>query len=357
MASIRTRRTAAGHKTWQVRQRGSETRTFTAHTRAQEKQAREDANRYALELGRRRLLGELYVAPTETFGYELDGLLDRKRARKNKASTMQTLDEVKLYLKPLRDRKLTELRRAEVEDLLAAVAKRAPRRAQMATALVKQVIRAARGRGQRVDEAILEIEPPKADGRAPVYLTVKELTALVTWMPESVKRIAYVAGLTGMRQGELLALTDRQLDLANSRLWIPTGKTRSSRRYVALPHDLVLALREQLLARPSGTRLVFPAPKGGAWNADNFMTRVFRPAREHAGLDQLTFHDLRHTAISLMALAGWRPEHIAEQVGHADGGALILRRYRHLFKGEMEAQVAKLDVLIRGQVVDEDTGS
>jgi hypothetical protein len=66
-------------------------------------------------------------------------------------------------------------------------------------------------------------------------------------------------------------------------------------------------------------------------------------------VDGVTFHDLRHTAISLMASAGWRLEHIARQVGHIDGGALILRRYRHLFEGEMDMQVALLEQLIQAK--------
>src|SRR5438105_15760619 len=49
------------------------------------------------------------------------------------------------------------------------------------------------------------------------------------------------------------------------------------------------------------------------------------------------FHWLRHTAISLMARAGMKPELIAERVGHRDGGGLIYRCYRHLVPSEIRA--------------------
>jgi integrase len=39
-----------------------------------------------------------------------------------------------------------------------------------------------------------------------------------------------------------------------------------------------------------------------------------------------TFHDLRHTGASLMIAAGCHVKVIAEQMGHADGGALVLDR-------------------------------
>jgi integrase len=50
-------------------------------------------------------------------------------------------------------------------------------------------------------------------------------------------------------------------------------------------------------------------------------------------MPELTFHDLRHTGASLMIAAGCHVKVIAEQMGHSDGGALVLRRYGHLYKG------------------------
>ncbi len=74
-------------------------------------------------------------------------------------------------------------------------------------------------------------------------------------------------------------------------------------------------------------------PAGGDWRKDNFMARAFRKARRRARLDRVTFHDLRHTCASLMIAAGCNVKAIAEQFGHTDGGALILRRYGHLYAG------------------------
>ncbi len=59
------------------------------------------------------------------------------------------------------------------------------------------------------------------------------------------------------------------------------------------------------------------------------------------------FHWLRHTAISLMCRAGMKPELIAQRVGHSDGGALIYRRYRHLFPSELRDAVGLVDELVR----------
>ena len=51
---------------------------------------------------------------------------------------------------------------------------------------------------------------------------------------------------------------------------------------------------------------------------------MFKPAACHAGIPDLTFHDLRHTGASLIIAAGRHVKVIAEQMGHSDGGALVL---------------------------------
>jgi integrase len=68
------------------------------------------------------------------------------------------------------------------------------------------------------------------------------------------------------------------------------------------------------------------------------------------------FHWLRHTAISLMARAGMKAELIAERVGHKDGGALIYRRYRHLFASEVREAVSMLDRMVAGRTENAEPG-
>jgi hypothetical protein len=64
---------------------------------------------------------------------------------------------------------------------------------------------------------------------------------------------------------------------------------------------------------------------------------------------------LRHTAASLMALAGLDPAAAAERLEHNDGGALFLRTYRHLYEGEKRANAHRLQALVRGELDENDT--
>jgi hypothetical protein len=49
-------------------------------------------------------------------------------------------------------------------------------------------------------------------------------------------------------------------------------------------------------------------------------------------------NDLRHTGASLTIAAGCHVKVIAEQTGHSDGGALVLKRYGHLYKGKQKVK-------------------
>jgi len=75
-----------------------------------------------------------------------------------------------------------------------------------------------------------------------------------------------------------------------------------------------------------------------------------------------TIHMLRHTAASLMALAGMDPTAAAERLEHSDGGALFYKTYRHLYEGEKREQAKRLEALVReegttdGLVSDEGRG-
>ena len=95
------------------------------------------------------------------------------------------------------------------------------------------------------------------------------------------------------------------------------------------------------------------------WTANRFRDRVWLNAIEAATkndpdkrddvasvFEGFTFHLLRHTAGSLMALAGYDPAAAAERLEHNDGGALFLKRYRHLYPGEKRANANRLELLV-----------
>ena len=158
--------------------------------------------------------------------------------------------------------------------------------------------------------------------------------------------------------------TDDLLDLKAGTLAIPAwlAKNRKPHQVYLTPTEVGL-FREQLMARATGTALVFPTPTGKQWTESAFRQRVFakaiaaavrheEPANGRPSVfEGFTFHMLRHTAGSLMARAGIDPAVVAsERLGHTDGGGLFLKTYRHLYEAEKRTQALRLEDLIRASL-------
>lgn len=362
--SIRKR----GKGAYQVRVRPFPARTVPTH---------EAAVALQLDLKLRKSLGDLYEEPPLTLVEAIDGYLERKRSLGGKRGKLRDRS-IEFHERSLavwrRDTEIANtlvphLRRARVEDVVVRRAAQHPRSAKNELEAIKAVLREARSRGQRVHGGVLEIPPVAHDPRRGRALTVDELYELASWFPEHVKRLVLLAGQIGARQRVWFALTDEQLDLDERALTIPAAlaKNRREHRIYLTPSETTL-FREQLVARAKGAHLLFPTVTGRQWNRAGFRERVWlsgvaaaakhdaegeRPTSVYGRIgedselvDGLTFHMLRHTAGSLMALAGMDPPVAAERLGHTDGGALFLRTYRHLYEGEKRRQADKLERLV-----------
>lgn len=343
MASIHPYRTSKGERRYRVAYRDG-----SGRQRSSSFSARADAQAFRLEVERKRQAGILYHAPAERFRETADAWLERYVAGaagrvRPRPKTVALVREGLASLEPLWDLPLDRIHRQQVEDAIAELARRAPRRAEMTLALLKRVLRAAEARGQTVDPAIFGVRVASPEDREPRFLTWAEADELRSWMPEHLARIVPIAILTMLRRGEILALRDRDVDVESGAVTVVAQardgersrtKTRAGQRTVDVGPQTLRLVREQQLARaPNDAGLLFPSREGRPLDPNHFMGRYFKPAARAAGIPELTFHDLRHTGASLMIAAGCHVKTIAEQMGHADGGALVLQRYGHLYKG------------------------
>lgn len=344
-------------KKWQVRYPGYPTVSVALKA---------DAERIETDYRNRRAMGHLYQARATTLGAELDRLVERKDTFGGKRGELSEngIDFYKRSIKawePLRVMTVPSLKRRHVEDHILGRAKSAPTAARNELQMIKQALRDARSRGQIVDEGIFDIDPITVKPKRGRALTIEELEALAVFMPERIQRIVPFVGFSGLRFSEATQFTDSMLDLEGAQLMIPAELNKSR---VDKPIDLAKAevtwLEEQMDARRAGSKVLFPTMKGTAYSKSGFRS-VWLPALLKAGLAHnetskvtgeeiivadFTFHWMRHTAISLMAVAGMQPEMIAHRVGHKDGGALIFQRYRHLFPTEGKKAAALVDDLL-----------
>lgn len=191
----------------------------------------------------------------------------------------------------------------------------------------------------------------------------------------------YVAVLlavtTGMRRGEILALTwadidfkagnlvvTKSLEQTRAGLTIKAPKTAKGRRTIPLPGLAINALRRQkvqqakqrlVLGSPDdGTpHAVCPALNGGYLQPDA-LSRQFRAFIKASGLQCIRFHDLRHTHATQLLRQGVHPKVVSERLGHA-GITITLDTYSHVVPGLQEDAARRLDSVLRRAIRKSET--
>jgi integrase len=134
-------------------------------------------------------------------------------------------------------------------------------------------------------------------------------------------------------------------------------KTMSSRRRVVLSALAVEALKRHK-ARQASDRLrvgalwddldlVFPNEIGRPMNPSNLVRRHYRPLLERASLPVLRFHDLRHTAATLLLEANVNTKVVSEMLGHSQVG-VTMDLYQHVTPTMQQQAADTFDGILAG---------
>lgn len=133
-------------------------------------------------------------------------------------------------------------------------------------------------------------------------------------------------------------------------------KTERSRRTITLPALAVQALeahrKRQLESRLAAGRhwqehgLVFTSRIGTPTDGRNLHTEYKRILRA-AGLPNVRFHDLRHTAATLLLAQGVSPRTIMETLGHSQI-SLTLNTYSHVLPSLQHEAARRMDAILTG---------
>jgi integrase len=202
--------------------------------------------------------------------------------------------------------------------------------------LLGGIFRYAVKRGWASANPVAAVDRPKPDGTdADIrFLDVAELEAVIRAVENDklgkIERVLYLtAAMTGLRQGELVALRWRDVDWTAglvrvrrnyTRGLFGTPKSRRSSRAVPMA-DRVAAELEHHFQRSSyqgDDDLVFCHPgTGNPYDASKLRQR-FKRAVKRAGVRDVRFHDLRHTFGTRMAGVGVPMRSLQEWMGHAD---------------------------------------
>jgi len=95
--------------------------------------------------------------------------------------------------------------------------------------------------------------------------------------------------------------------------------------------------------------LVFTDEFGEPLTGSRITERRRQPLLRREGLPPIRFHDLRHTAATLMLTAGVNPKVVSEMLGHTSVG-ITLDRYSHAMPTMQAEAVRRLDDVLRGRL-------
>lgn len=203
--------------------------------------------------------------------------------------------------------------------------------------------------GDAMRDGLIDLNPfadlrlPGSPGRKDIVtMTESELKALADlalhedmelgdYGPEY-RAMVLFSGYVGLRPGELFAL--RRDDVAGQLCTVERslartgeiGPTKTGRsRTVTIPPPAQDAL-EDVPIHPSG--LLFTSPHDRMWTQPSHH-RYWQSLRKLAKRPGLAFYELRHAAATFMLERGVTPWDVAIQLGHTDGGQLVMELYGH----------------------------
>jgi integrase len=269
------------------------------------------------------------------------------------------------HLGPAAQRGMDEVTKAQVASFRdALLALSSPATTNHALKIVRMVFRSARREGflfQDPAEGVRAVKSSATSQRRP--FTIDELRAVLEVADDEWKSLIKFGLYTGQRLADIGALTWTQLDLSRNEIRLTTRKT--GKRLVIPFAD---PLREHLLSLPTGDKPRSPVhprayeiihAQGGRVG---MLSRQFSELLAAAGLRQsqphnsrgigragkrqvfeLSYHSLRHTAVSLLKDAGIPDAVVMALVGHES--AAISQRYTHVGRDALQRAADSLPLL------------
>jgi integrase len=217
------------------------------------------------------------------------------------------------------------------------------------------------------------VQPPRAERYEIHPLDMEQARRLLEAAKGSrFETLLVMAISTGMRQGELIGLKWQDINFKERSLQIrrtiiystkqkglveTRPKTERSMRKIVLPQFVIDALLHQK-ERLDATRsqyaniwqerdLVFPTRTGNFLAAGD-LREAFKQILKEAGLPAIRFHDLRHSAATILLSMGIHPKLVQELLGHSSI-TMTMDRYSHVLPSMQREMMDKLDDLFTGE--------
>lgn len=177
------------------------------------------------------------------------------------------------------------------------------------------------------------VRRPKIDNRRERRLQQGEWQALLEAVNQArsplMQPLLKLALATGMRRGELLSMQWKHVDLERRTVFLPQTKNGRARTVPLSPNAVAV-----FMDLPRVEDRCFPL-------SGNSVRLAFERLRQRAGVVDLTFHDIRHEAVSRFVESGLSLAQVQMISGHRD--LRMLMRYTHLQTDDIVAKLAAVE--------------
>jgi integrase len=205
-----------------------------------------------------------------------------------------------------------------------------------------------------------QVTPPRLEKTPPAVWTVDEARTFLSAVAEHRWHAIYLIALTtGARRGEILGMEWENIDWAkgtiriektisevNGRAVITEPKTQRSRRTISLPEIVLDHLKPNMPAQAGKKTGFIFASNVGTPIAPRNLLRHFYSVLADLDIPKIRFHDLRHTAATILFQQDVHPKKVQELLGHSSI-VLTLDTYSHIIPSMHSETAEKMDELFK----------
>jgi len=271
-------------------------------------------------------------------------------AKENKASWQADISRCDMYLIPaLGKDRLNEISSFRLEKLKSELIKKelAPASVKHCLVLFRQIYNKALVWGlHKGENPIKGVKMPSVQNQRERFLSYEEAQSLLEALrgkSQTLHDMATISLHCGLRAGEIFSLKGQHIDLQNSIITIADPKNKQARK--AFITNTVKDILEKRMTEKD--KYIFPDSRHG--EKIKAVSRVFRDVVNSIGLNdgvedtrqKVTFHTLRHTFASWLALQGESLMTIRELLGHKSFE--MTKRYAHLIPDEKRKATLRLE--------------
>ncbi len=268
-----------------------------------------------------------------TIGQMCNAYIESARAKHSYTTLLDTAAYMKNHLSKLFDIKYEKISSIDLEKFINDIAeKHTPNVANQALKKIKAVASYCLKHGLISENKFKVVANLTVENKPHYPLETDEIIAVLNSCEEIYPKsftMIYTGIATGMRYGELCALTVKDIHFESDSNYIhiskqftkgkllPHTKTKDIRDVVIFD-DLAEVLKVHIENLPKGSTLLFPNEAGNYQNPSNLRNRRWKPLLAYVGITKrVRIHDLRASYINMALSSGLSIKFVQNQAGHS----------------------------------------